>query len=356
MSHAEPLTEVYRPRTLSDLVGQGYATLQLQAFADQPHTTGFLFAGGTGTGKTSAAQALARDLGVLIEDAEWGGWYFVKSGEQTADIVRETLSKIRTGSFGIGSGWRVVLVDEADHCSTAVKALWLSAIEHLPPRTVVIFTTNNPAAFDTRARSRFELVEFDADPAINMQDAQVLALRVWEGETGSADGCPDMRDARDSIIDPDTGKISYRMVVQFLAPRIRMLPKSSRVEPAQPARPDRRDLLGAALPPHRADSPSASTQDSKNPSTSATNKNLVVAGSYALSAGPTPSECRTATLFGPDFASVPTARERPVMRETMLASSDDRYCRLPAGPLFAGSGPPKVAGNRKARLRARAKA
>lgn len=55
------LADRYRPTTLSDVVGQPPVRL-LRAFAIEPYPACFLLEGGPGTGKTSAAYALANDL------------------------------------------------------------------------------------------------------------------------------------------------------------------------------------------------------------------------------------------------------------------------------------------------------
>src|SRR5262245_55365176 len=86
------LTEKYRPRTLADVVGQPWATEQLREFTANPVSCAFLFEGATGTGKTSAALALAHDLGVDIAAGPPGGLHQIASGEQTGQSVRDKMS------------------------------------------------------------------------------------------------------------------------------------------------------------------------------------------------------------------------------------------------------------------------
>src|SRR5260370_30392083 len=99
------LLEKYRPRSLGELLGQPWASHQLQLFADKPYPCAFLFEGDTGTGKTSAALLLAEALGVKIDEGPFGGLHQIASGEQTGETVRKTMDGLRCRPF-FGSGWR----------------------------------------------------------------------------------------------------------------------------------------------------------------------------------------------------------------------------------------------------------
>jgi len=185
----QALTEKYRPRLLREMVGQGGAVFQLEAWLEAPHSTAFLFHGATGTGKTSAALALARELGA---DPDWAVWK-IKSGEMDAEAVAGALRSLR---FTVpGSGWKVIVADEADSMSTKARALWLSALEEIPPRSVIVFTTNKPERFERRFLDRLELVVFESDARQLGHDAQVLLQRVWTAEalTGNPPPVADRR-------------------------------------------------------------------------------------------------------------------------------------------------------------------
>lgn len=87
---SETLIDKYRPRTLSEIRGQDGVVRTLAKFLESPYATAFIFEGETGVGKTSAALALARDLGVPVDQKEIGGLYQIPSGEQTGETVRTT--------------------------------------------------------------------------------------------------------------------------------------------------------------------------------------------------------------------------------------------------------------------------
>lgn len=205
------LTEKYRPRTLAQVVGQVAAVAALQAFVKRPMSGAFIFSGDTGTGKTSAAYALAADLGC---DLKWSV-DSIASGEQTADAVRE-LSKKLCNIPMYGSGWRAVIVNEADQMSKQAETVWLDVLESLPPCCVVIFTTNAAAKMSSRFRDRCMHLEFASDRA-SLEDAAIeLAKVVWEGETGNP-GYPPMKYLVGAVEDE---RVSFRRVVQLIGKAI----------------------------------------------------------------------------------------------------------------------------------------
>jgi DNA polymerase III delta prime subunit len=84
----QALIHKYRPRRLAQVLGQAQVTRSLKQFVKKPYPTPMLFHGESGTGKTSAAYALAHELGCSVDDAELGGLFEIASGEQTAETVR----------------------------------------------------------------------------------------------------------------------------------------------------------------------------------------------------------------------------------------------------------------------------
>lgn len=210
MPATRALTELYRPATLSKIVGQSFAVMSLTDYADQPFPQAFLFSGSTGVGKTTAALALANDLGV---NRDWN-LIHIKSGEMDAEAVESALKTVRCA--GIGDGWKLILCDEADMMSSKAKSLWLSALEALQSgeygKTVIVFTTNDAGRFDARFRDRCDHLEFESDARTLYVDAEGLLADLWYDE-----GLPGIPPALDSIrglvVD---GAISFRRLVRYV--------------------------------------------------------------------------------------------------------------------------------------------
>lgn len=174
------LTTKYRPKTIADLRGQPRAVNDLKAFLTAPYSTAMLFAGASGTGKTSASYALANDLGVDVEQQELGGLFEIASGDMTKDNVRETFERLRFYPL-FGSGWRVLIVNECDAMDRRVEILLLDILEHLPDRAIAVFTTNDPGRLTDRFKDRCMVqCEFKAAPTA----AAELVRDIWRAETG----------------------------------------------------------------------------------------------------------------------------------------------------------------------------
>src|SRR5262245_4662481 len=134
------LTEKYRPRRVADLRGQPWVVHQLTLWLEEPVSCAFVFSGATGVGKSTAARLIAAELGIVLE-VECGGLHQIASGEQTGESVRKAVRSCCFTPF-FGSGWHCLVVNEADAMTANAAYTWLDVLESLPPRTVVIFTTN----------------------------------------------------------------------------------------------------------------------------------------------------------------------------------------------------------------------
>ena len=211
--HDLPLTERYRPETPDELLGQPAVADAIRSFLAAPTSGVFLFHGPSGTGKTSAGHVLARKLGCAVEEGPFGGFFEIPSGNQGVDEVKEHLARLNTRPW-YGSGWRVLIVNECDRMSKQAETVWLDGLEHLPPQSVVVFTTNDADALSERFLSRCEPHKFTADVASQRPSVAALAAAVWkqEGLTGSPP-------AEVGIM---AGRVNFRLALQQLAPAVRI--------------------------------------------------------------------------------------------------------------------------------------
>ncbi len=210
----KPFYIQYQPQSLAEVLGQEAATMPLMEFVKAPCPRAFLLSGPTGLGKTTCAMALAADLGVdtfdrIRNDQAWS-FHWVRSG--TADLAETESIMEDLRHVPMGGNWRVVLVDEADQITPRARQVWLSMLESIPAKTVIIWTTNRPEKFKQRDLDRFKHYEFKADTEQALAMAQTLADDIWRAETGGEDG-PDVARLPNAILG---GQVSYRRIASAM--------------------------------------------------------------------------------------------------------------------------------------------
>src|SRR5262249_25249398 len=176
----------------------------------------FLFEGDTGTGKTSAALLLAEALGVNVVEGPFGGLHQIASGEQSGQTVREKMRDLRSRPF-FGSGWQGLIVNESDAMTASASIIWLDALEDLPPRCVVVFTTNCAAKIPARLRDRCERLSFEGSAMLLRPAMQEMTNRVWR-EEGCQGEPPDVDTLK---VSDEQGNASFPRLLQVLTPLVR---------------------------------------------------------------------------------------------------------------------------------------
>jgi replication factor C small subunit len=112
--------EKYRPSNLSEVVGQTPITSRLKNYVKERSMPHLLFAGPAGTGKTTSALALAREL--FGELWKHNLHELNASDERGIDVVRGKIKEFaRTAPLG-EDGFKIIFLDEADALTGAAQA------------------------------------------------------------------------------------------------------------------------------------------------------------------------------------------------------------------------------------------
>lgn len=152
----------YRPSSFSEVVEQGpiKAILQEQV-ATGTFKNAYLFTGGAGTGKTTCARILAKDINegkgtpVEIDAASNNG----------VDNVRDIIDNSRFKA--IDAKYKVYIIDECHMLSNGAWNAMLKLLEEPPAFTIFIFCTTDPQKIPATILSRvqrydFQRLSFDA--------------------------------------------------------------------------------------------------------------------------------------------------------------------------------------------------
>tara|TARA_B110000977_G_scaffold127538_1_gene162952 strand:- start:47 stop:997 length:951 start_codon:yes stop_codon:yes gene_type:complete len=126
-------TEKYRPKVLSDYVGNEHLKSKVENYLEQKDVPHLLFYGKAGTGKTTLAKLIVNTLGCdfIIINA---------SDERGVDTIR---NKVKSFASTIGfSGSKIIILDEFDYMTPDAQAILRNLMETFSKHCRFILTCN----------------------------------------------------------------------------------------------------------------------------------------------------------------------------------------------------------------------
>lgn len=128
-----PLVEKYRPNILENYVGNENIKTQIQRYLDQDDIQNLCFYGPAGTGKTTLAKIIVKNL-----DCDY--LYINASDERGIETIREKVQGFAsTATF---KSLKVVILDEADYLTIQAQATLRNVIETFSRTTRFVLTCN----------------------------------------------------------------------------------------------------------------------------------------------------------------------------------------------------------------------
>ncbi|KAI9173085.1 Subunit of heteropentameric Replication factor C (RF-C) [Blastocladiella emersonii ATCC 22665] len=176
-----PWVEKYRPVSLDDLVSHKEITATITKFIDERKLPHLLFYGPPGTGKTSTIMACARRLygpqykSMILE--------LNASDDRGIDVVREQIKNFASTRKIFSSGFKLIVLDEADAMTQPAQAALRRVIEKYTRNVRFCIICNYvskiiPAVQSRCTRFRFNPLEHDqiADRLRHIASAESVEL------------------------------------------------------------------------------------------------------------------------------------------------------------------------------------
>lgn len=171
-------TEKYRPRNLEEVVGQQEVVSRLKAYVKTGNMPHLLFAGPAGTGKTTCAIALAREL---FGD-RWRDNFSESnaSQERGIDVVRTKIKDYaRLAPMSSGVPFKILFLDEADNLTADAQAALRRTMEMYTRTTRFILSCNYSSRIIEPIQSRTAVFRFRP---LRPEDMEKTAQRIAKAE------------------------------------------------------------------------------------------------------------------------------------------------------------------------------
>lgn len=154
----EVWTEKYRPNSLDDVIGHEGIVDRLKSFVDKRTVPHMLFAGPAGTGKTTSAIALAKDL--YGEDWKRNFMETNASDDRGIDVVRNQIKDFAR-TRPINADFKIIFLDESDNLTSDAQQALRRTMEKYSSSCRFILSCNYSSKIISPIQSRCAVFRFN---------------------------------------------------------------------------------------------------------------------------------------------------------------------------------------------------
>lgn len=188
----------YRPKTFDEIIGQKYFVSRIKAFLETRNMPHLLFAGSPGTGKTTTALVVAREL--YGKDGIKGNFLELNaSDDRGIDVIRNQIKEFAKLKSLADIPYKIICLDEADSLTKEAQQALRRTMEKYSASCRFILACNEISKILDPIQSRCVIFKFKA---LTKEDLLELTNKIEKEEKLKID-----KDAKDLLIKISSGDL-----------------------------------------------------------------------------------------------------------------------------------------------------